>query len=180
MSKPERSKPVKLFLSAIYSNPESLKRVLGKLEERLGEIDYSTKEMSFEHTNYYEPEMGAPLFRQFFSFGNLIQPESLVDIKLFTNQLELEENEEGRRRINLDPGYVGMNQMVLATGKPSAHRIYLREGIWADLHLIFQSGSFQALPWTYPDYRSEPLIQLFNRLRELLKSRLREKEGQKC
>jgi len=75
-------------------------------------------------------EMGKPLFRQFLSFEKLISPEQLVEIKLFTNQLEQESAEQGRRRVNLDPGYLSLDHLVLATGKPCAHRIYLSQGIW--------------------------------------------------
>ena len=176
MSLPRPPKPVKLILGSIYSSRQSWHQLIPRLEERFGRIDYSSKEMDFDWTDYYYQEMGSPLFRQFLSFEKLIFPEQLVEIKLFTNQLEQETAQQGRRRVNLDPGYLSLDHLVLATGKPCAHRIYLSQGIWADLHLIYQSGSYQPLPWTYPDYRISALISMFNRLRQVLRFQLKEKE----
>ena len=176
MSIPKPAESVKLVLSAIYSLREVWHQLIFKLEEKFGRIDYASKEMDFDWTDYYYQEMGKPLFRQFLSFEKLISPEQLPEIKLFTNQLEQEAARQGRRRVNLDPGYLSLDHLVLATGKPCAHRIYLSQGIWADLHLIYQSGNYQPLPWTYPDYRSSAIISMFNRLRQVLRFQLKEKE----
>ena len=69
-----------------------------------------------------------------------------------TNQIEQTFAQGARRRINIDPGYLLMERFVLATGKNFSHRIYIGDGIYADLTLMYQKGSFQTLPWTYPDY----------------------------
>ncbi len=74
-------------------------------------------------------------------------------------------NEKGGRKVNIDPGYLAAAKFVLATGKDYSHRIYLRQGIYGDLTLIFKRGSFQPLSWTYPDYGSPPLLDLINLLR---------------
>ena len=79
---------------------------------------------------------------------------------------------EGKRRFNLDPGLLTLGNFVLATGKNNAHRIYLAEGIFADLTLIFRSRSYRPLEWTYPDYADAELIGILNRLREMYKCRL--------
>ena len=176
MSTPKAPRPVKLILSAIYSDRRLWLELVPALEMEFGEIDYSSKEMCFGFTDYYGNEMGDELYRQFLSFKRLVSPEQLVEIKLFTNRLEEKERVSEKRRINIDPGYISIDSLVLATGKPSPHRIYLRDGIWADLHLIYQSGSFQAFGWTYPDYKSPALIELFNRLREVLKAGLKSEE----
>jgi len=177
MSQPVYAKKVKLVMSAIYSDPQVWLSLLKSLEEKFGETDYSSKEMPFNYTSYYEKEMGAPLFRELVSFVRLIPAEELAGIKIFTNQLELGASEGGKRKVNLDPGYLSLDHLVLATGKSCAHRIYLRDGIWADLHLIYESGGFQPLKWTYPDYRSQSLLSLFNRLREVLKLTLKSGEA---
>ena len=173
MSKPQPPKKVKLFLSAIYSDRPAWLALLPKLEAKFGESDYSSKEMGFDYTAYYEEEMGRPLFRQFVSFETLVGPGELAGIKVFTNGLEETSGLDGRRKVNLDPGYLALDHLVLATGKPAPHRIYLAEGIYADLHLIYESGGFKPLPWTYPDYKSESLLGLMNRLREVLKASLK-------
>jgi len=180
MSKPTPAAPVKLIMSGIYSDRSAWLELLPALEEKLGAIDHSTKEMGFEFTKYYEEEMGSPLFRQFLSFSRLIDPAELAEIKLFTNSLEQKATKADRRKVNLDPGYITIDNLVLATGKHSPHRVYLKDGIWADLHLIYRAGSFQPLEWTYPDYRGEALVSLFNQLREVLKVRLKTGESQKC
>jgi len=177
LSKPKPAPRVKLILSAIYSDRAAWQEVLPALEQKFGLIDYSSKEMEFGFTDFYEKEMGAPLFRQVLSFNPLTTPDELPAIKIFTNALEEKFCEAGRRKVNLDPGYLGLDHLVLATCKRAPHRVYLKDGIWADLHLVYQSGSFQPFDWTYPDYRSEALVSLFNRLRESLKDRLKPQEA---
>jgi len=176
MSQPAKPKKVKLILSAIYSEQKAWQTLIPILEDKFGEMDYCSKQMDFNYTDYYEKEMGSGLKREFVSFSRLIDPVELPGIKLFTNQLEIETSAEGRRVVNLDPGYLSLDNLVLATGKPSPHRIYLRDGIYADLHLIYESGSYKPLKWTYPDYASQSLIALFNRLREVLKVALKVQE----
>ena len=81
----------------------------------------------------------------------------LPEIKLTTNRLEEQwATPEGNRRINIDPGYLCLQHVVLATTKGYTHRPYLRDGIYADLTLIYRDKSFQPLEWTYPDYRQAP------------------------
>ncbi len=174
MSIPRSPNMVKLVLSSIYSERSNWEFCRKKLDERFGAVDYQGSENAFSHTDYYCREMGSPLARQFLSFERLLNPGDLVQIKLFTNSLETEVANDGNRSVNLDPGHLGMGQFVLATGKPAAHRIYLDQGIYADLALIYERGSFRALPWTYPDYALPEMIALFNRLREKLKAALSE------
>jgi hypothetical protein len=84
-----------------------------------------------------------------------------------TNRLEEKyANSDGHRRFNIDPGYVCLEHVILATTKGYTHRPYLRDGIYADLTLIYRSKSFQPLEWTYPDYRKEEIITLFNQFRK--------------
>lgn len=93
--------------------------------------------------------------------------DSLPQIKRSTNGLEEKyANSLGNRRINIDPGYICLEHAVLATTKGYAHRPYLREGIYVDLTLIYRNKSFQALEWTYPDYRQQEVIGLFNQFRK--------------
>ncbi len=174
MSLPKPSDPAKLFVSAIYADHEKLAACFRRLEARFGPCDYQSKELSFVESGYYHQEMGQPLFRQFLSFRDLLRPEALPEIKLFTNALEAEVAESGRRRVNLDPGYLNLYHLILATGKKGSHRPFLGQGIYADLTLIYESGTFKALPWTYPDYAGEAVILMLNRLREVYKDQLRQ------
>jgi hypothetical protein len=70
-------------------------------------------------------------------------------VKGWTNGLEERLAAGGKRRVNIDPGYLARAHLILATGKGYTHRPYLRDGIYADLTLVFQQGGFQPLPWTY-------------------------------
>lgn len=122
-----------------------------------GDVDTVSSWLDFDYTDYYTREMGSPLFRRMFSFKRLIEQPDLAQVKVQTNRLERSYEQDGRRRVNIDPGYLLHERFVLATGKNFTHRIYLNDGIYADLTLIYQKGDFQTLPWTYPDYAAEDL-----------------------
>jgi len=157
--------PVKLFIGLLIAKVTLLPQLYNLLEEKLGPIDLRSEFMDFTFTKYYEKEMGAELKRQFLGFSNLIAPDKLAEIKLFTNELEKDLAQEKKRQLNLDPGYLAAAKIVLATTKDYAHRIYLKYGIYAEVTLLFQRGQFNPLPWSYPDYRSEAYLKFFNELR---------------
>jgi hypothetical protein len=90
----------------------------------------------------------------------------LSSVKHKTNQIEKKFSTHGKRRINIDPGYITHERFVLATGKNYTHRIYVGNGIFADLTLIYQRGGFQTLPWTYPDYAKENIRSFLTRVRK--------------
>ena len=167
MTCPQEPKPVKCVASVIYSDPHAYKQALSLLQKKLGEIDFIEADFLFTFTDYYTREMGQPLWRSFFSFKTLISRETLVSIKLFTNEIENNlAKEDGRRTLNIDPGYLTDSQLVLATGKNFSHRIYLGQGLFGDLTLMFKHNQFQAFPWTYPDYQKEPIRSLLLKMRE--------------
>jgi hypothetical protein len=57
----------------------------------------------------------------------------------------------------------------LASTKDHAHRIYLNDGIYAEVTLAYRRGGWQAFPWTYPDYRRHDFQEFFTRCRESLR-----------
>jgi len=128
--------------------------------------------LAFGFTPYYERELGSDIRRWLWVFSHLVEREALARIKTLTNQWEQSYMREGRRRFNLDPGFITLGNFVLATGKNNAHRIYLADGIFADLTLLYRSGSYRPLEWTYPDYADVELIGILNKLREQYKCRL--------
>lgn len=178
MSRPREPAPAKLFLSLIYSDRPAADYSLDSLMDHYGPADYSTRELDFHATAYYQAEMGVPLLRRFFTFSRLLDPGRLVEVKLFTNALETATSREGKRVVNLDPGCLSLANLVLATGKAAAHRPYLGRGIYADLTLVFENASFRPLPWTYPDYAAPEMIAFLNRLREAYKAELRERKAE--
>jgi hypothetical protein len=173
MSEPSRADDVKLIASLFSSNKALIDEVIRELEHRFSLVDWTSPELFFDRTQYYAKEMGWPLHRRFVSFRELIRPEQMVEVKLETNRVENAYLEEGNRKINIDPGYVSLERLILATGKNYTHRIYLSKGIFADLTLIFNKGSFRPLVWTFEDYASPEIISLFNDVRERYKRQLR-------
>ena len=112
--------------------------------------------------------MGRGLKRRFYSFSESIKPDRLVDIKLLTNEIEDRFSRSAdfpSRRINLDPGYISPAKLVLASTKNYSHRIYLAKGIYAEVTLYFEKGTFHSFPWTYPDYKSKEYLEIFNKIR---------------
>ena len=176
MSTPEEAKKVKLISSLFSSEQDLIEKVIKQMEGFFGPVDWVSEKLAFDRTRYYAKEMGWPLWRRFISFGKLIMPDSLVDIKLATNTIENGHLVDERRKINIDPGYVSLERLILASGKNYIHRIYLRKGIYADLTFVFHAGTFKPLPWTYPDYTDERIIGYFNVIRDGYLQYLREDE----
>ena len=160
MSIPAAPRPAKLLVGFFLVRQAEAASILERLEALFGPVDLVSPWFAFDYTNYYEREMGKPLYRRIAAFKQLIEQEQLADIKHQTNAIEQAFLEDGRRCVNIDPGYLLLERLVLATGKNFSHRIYLRRGIYADLTLIYRKGRFVSLPWTYPDY-ADPQLQNF-------------------
>lgn len=176
MGKIANVQPVKLFIGILSTRPDIFLKVQEILSNKYGALDKQTSLWPFEFTDYYAQEMGSPLLRQFITFQSLIDPKMLKDIKLYTNQLEealVNIYAPPSRPINLDPGYLSLSQVVLATTKPYSHRIYLGDGIYAEVTLRYQYKSFTAWEWTYPDYQSSLYLSFFQEVRKLYQQQLR-------
>lgn len=168
MGKVKEHPPVKYFAGITY-NPDFkvLQDTLNLLEETFSMIEIKSDTYDFSYfTDYYESEMGSDLKKFFVVFSELQPPETLPKYKISTNHIETKFILENKRQINIDPGYVSEAKVVLATTKNYDHRIYLGEGIFADLHLRFSNKVFQSQPWTYPDYNQQQIIKFFMDLRE--------------
>ncbi len=161
------------FSSIMFRDSGILSPVKTELSQLLGPISDFTDPERFTHSDYYNEEMGENLMRCFLLFESLSSRENLAGIKLATNDLEHRYGREGRRSVNIDPGYLALEQVVLATTKGYTHRIYLGKGIFADLTLVYRDGSYRRLEWTYPDYGGAETISLFNEWRERYKRWLR-------
>ena len=165
--------PVQCFVSIIFRDKERMEYAKGKIGEMLGDVEDSTNPASFYQTDYYEKEMGKDLSRVFLLFSLLISRERLPEVKLRTNDIETLFAEGGKRTVNIDPGYISLENVILATTKGYSHRIYLGAGIYGDLTLTYHNGTYKPLEWTYPDYGSEEIISLFNRWRGSLREKIR-------
>lgn len=169
--------PVKLFIGVLYSDEGKLEQARRRLVSLYGRTDYQSEPLPFIITKYYEKEMKGEIYRLFLSCGPLISPEEIVRIKLRTNQLEGELALNGKRKVNLDPGYMDYNKVVLASQKYNGQKIYLGSGIYADLTLYYEKGRYQPYPWSFPDFNSGQYNPIFLRIRELYKSQRRGEVG---
>jgi hypothetical protein len=165
MSTPQAPKPAKLIIGLIMQDRALIEQLTAALCASYGSLDLVSAWMPFDYTTYYEQEMGAHLVRRMLVFKDLIRQEDLPAIKLATNRLEGEYAKDSLRRVNIDPGYLLLERLVLASGKNFSHRIYLDNGIYADLTLIYQHGGFRKLPWTYPDYADLPMLAFLQQVR---------------
>lgn len=181
MGIPFEPQPAKLFMSLIAAEDALFERGMEALKKIFGETDFVSERLPFDFTRYYCEEMGENLRRHFVTFGPLVARDVLPDIKLATNRLEKTNSTSGgRRRINIDPGYLCAEHVILATTKAYSHRPYLGKGIYADLTLIYRNRSFQPLDWTYPDYRQEGTIRLFNQIRQQYLEKIKEGKESLC
>jgi hypothetical protein len=165
MSVPQAAKPAKLVIGVFTPNKKIVDNLALELSSQFGQIDLISSWMDFNYTSYYEPEMGSALVRRVFTFKRLIEQGELAAVKIATNQIEQAYSPGGRRAANIDPGFMLQERFVLASGKNFSHRIYIGLGIYADLTLIYQKGSFQKLPWTYPDYADQAMLKFLDQVR---------------
>ena len=154
MSTPKKPDAAKLVISVFMNDKVLFDELLPGLEKAFGSTEQISDWFDFDYTDYYEGEMGSPLFRRMISFGTLIGQDDLARIKETTNAMEKNWAVNGQRNLNLDPGYLLLSRFVLATGKDFSHRIYIGRGIYAEVTLMFKKGKFHPLAWTYPDYAS--------------------------
>ncbi len=169
----KKPNPVKLFTAVFTNKMDLFEKVKEILEEKFGKIDFESQNFDFDNTTYYEEEMGKNLKKKFYFFKDLIMPDEIVKVKTKTMEIEEEFKEEGKRKVNIDPGYVDLSKIVLSSKKDYSHRIYLGKGIFAEVTLYFKKGNFHTFHYTYPDYRQEDYIETFLKAREILKEQIK-------
>jgi uncharacterized protein DUF4416 len=164
--------PVLLIVAASSRYAAALDWARERCAHDFGPSALASEAFDFTETDYYTATMGTDLNKQFLAFERLIDPVTLAALKLRTNDWEAEYAAHGRhaepRPLNLDPGYIASAKLVLASTKDHAHRIYLRDGIYAEVTLAYRHRQWQPLEWTYPDYRREDYQRFFTRCRDYL------------
>jgi hypothetical protein len=172
VSTPKTPDPGLLVISVLSAQWDAFwPEASAELTARFGPFE-SSEEFAFDETDYYDEELGSPITRRLLAFDALRPLDELADIKLWTNALEQRFASDGRRRFNLDPGFITQQSLVLATGKNFSHRIYLKDGIWADLTLMWQRKHWVDFPWTFPDYAGEAMKTRLTKLRLSYKNKL--------
>lgn len=166
--------PEKFIIAILISKSEMLDKLINILTDNFGPLDFKSELLEFNYTDYYNMEMGNKIERLFLSFQNLIDPESLPDIKILTNKIENSFLVDNQRKVNLDPGMLSVKRFILATSKDNGHRIPMQKGIYGEVTLLFISKNFKALPWTYIDYKSEEYSKILKEIRIIYKNNLKE------
>lgn len=131
-----------------------------------GEIEMMSADFEFNHTDYYEREMGPGLRKRFLSINGLHHRDQLVVLKMKAMQTEQNTSMENQRRVNLDPAYMELSKLVVASTKNFSHRIHISQGIFGDVQLCFQNQDFVPYSWTYPDYVSDVALAFFRNVRK--------------
>jgi hypothetical protein len=168
--------PVKLFAGVLVAESGLVPLVEERLIAAFGPVDHRSDLIPFDFTDYYAEAMGDVLERIFFSFRNLVEADALAPTKLETNRIENETWPSGAdvaRPVNVDPGYIEQSKVVLASTKNFYHRVYLRDGVFAEITMHFKNNTFQFFPWTYPDYESRDYQEFFLRMRQIYRSQLK-------
>jgi hypothetical protein len=166
MGTPRPPDPANLIIGVITNDQTLRSGVRAKLEPRFGMIDDQSEPVPFDFTDYYETEMGKSLVRQWFSFAPLSPLDRLAEVKLATNGLEdTWRRRDGTRQVNFDPGFLTLHNLVLATTKNYAHRIYIGNGIFAEVTMLYKQGRYEAFSWTYPDYQTAFATEFLARVR---------------
>jgi len=165
--------PVKLIAAILFNDESILNKTILKLESKFSPVDFRSEFFSFTQSDYYEPEMGANLQRILISFTDPVAPETLVQAKLIAGQIEEEALSQGKRAVNIDTGYLDLFKLVLASLKGRNNKIYISDGIWADMVLYFKGGEFHPFEWSFPDFKSGIFNSALKKIRENFKLQLK-------
>jgi hypothetical protein len=178
MGEPTPHAPVLLLLAAFSRHGDALDWARQRARETWGEILAESARFDFAETNYYDATMGPGLKKVFFAFRRPFDPVELVEIKLETNRWEAEyaaaAGHPEPRPLNLDPGYLTLAKLVLASTKDFAHRVYLSRGIYAEVTLQYRHRRWQHHEYTFADYRRADYQEFFTQCRDILTNRKRQ------
>jgi hypothetical protein len=173
MGRPLPHSPALLLLAAFSRHEAALDWARQRAVETWGAIARESPRFDFIETHYYDATMGPGLKKVFFTFQRALDPAELVDIKIQTNQWEEEyaaaADHPEPRPLNLDPGYLTLGKLVLASTKDFAHRVYLSRGIYAEVTLQYKHHRWQHHEYTFADYRRADYQEFFTECRETLK-----------
>jgi hypothetical protein len=165
--------PVLLLIAVSSRYNAALDWARERITEEFGPLGAVSPAFDFTETDYYTATMGSDLKKQFVVAREPVDPGRLPAIKRLTNKWEADyaaaASHPEPRPLNLDPGNLTLAKLVLASTKDHAHRIYLADGIYAEVTLSYRGKQWHAFDWTYPDYRRADFQQFFTEARELLR-----------
>ena len=172
--KPQDVQPVQLVVCALESDGDLFAEARSLMSADFGPEAELHGPWDFDVTDYYDAEMGDGEIRRWIvAFEEPVRSEQLPEAKLLTNRVEERLALDGQRKVNLDTGYLDFNKFVLASAKFHEHKIHLGLGIYADLTLLFNSGAWHSLPWSFADFRDNRYYEAFTRVRDGYRRRMR-------
>ena len=161
-----------IYFNAVLFNKDLVKNPDDIAAELFGQPILKSPEFDFSHTSYYEPEMGANLVKYFALYDRIETPDRLPEYKIQAVRMEDELQQDGKRVINIDPGYVAMEKIIAASTKNFTHRVYIRDNIYGDLQLYRRKGRYVPLEWTFQDYSFDFTLGFFEKARKILEDRI--------
>ena len=178
MAQPALPDPVLLIMALFSRHGDALAWGKERLQESFGPVALASQPYEFHQTAYYQQSMGCGLQKQLLAFQRLFPADRLAEAKLRTNDIEAElaraQKYAEARPLNLDPGVLTLGKFLLATTKDQAHRVYLRDGIYAEVTLRFEAGVFEPWPWTYADYRLPEVRTFLKEARDFYRRQLKQ------
>jgi hypothetical protein len=172
----EISRPlsVKYFAAVMFRTDFPIEPLLSRLDAQFGVREAVYGPIEFSWSEYYASEMGDNLKKMYICYETLADRDILPSVKIFTNAIEDEYSVDKKRVVNIDPGYIARDKVVLATTKDFYHRLYLHDGIFGEVTLHYKRGQYRFFSWTYPDYRQKEVYALFEKARASLVKHLRD------
>jgi len=169
MARAQKPPKGRLIVSIIYNSMDGLSDALKLLEKQFGRVQCETIEISYASKDYTE-EMGERLQRRFYSFEKMVERDRLPEIKALCHKIEKQFGDLVRdyafRTVNIDPGILTPDNVVMASHREFNHRIYLGEGVFGELTLVYSRGRFVRLAWTPAEFCEGEAIDFFLRVRE--------------
>jgi len=151
----------KLFISIFYSSKWVYEHCIKDLIKEFGEVKKESFEYDFDvFTDYYEKEMGKGLRKKMIIFRKKIEEEDLAEIKQFIDQLEAEYSVDGKRKINIDPGFVS-DRVVLASCKGKDFKKDIGNGYFVHEVLRLEDGKVKEYWHTFRDYKNKEIQEFF-------------------
>lgn len=172
MSSPCKPKKVLLFTAVLISKDFSVEEINRVLLKKIGPACFCSRLMNFVWSDYYQDEMGEDLKRLFIVYKKPVSRDEIVKYKKLCDAIELKYLKNGKRSVNIDPGIITPENIVLATNKAFFHRIYIKKGVYSEVTLFYKKGTYNPIEyWTFPEYRSSAVIEFFNKARSFMPAR---------
>lgn len=168
--------PVLPFIGVLYTHEEMLHKAIRRMERVIPSLVRRSNPILFDYTDYYNKEIIGNIMRIWIASEKLADASKLADWKIISNAIEREFSMPTGRTINIDPGFIGLSKIVLASCKDHPQRIPLKDGIYAEIELTFRHEEWIDTPWTYRDYSDFPAKKFFTEQRNHLLELVRREE----